>query len=1225
MHKRVTVVWCAVAGLLALAATGGALAGTIDPGLQAILAQRSTGENVSVMVSLKDQVDVQALDAQLTLERATPQMRHERVVRALQEKAAATQTPFVDFLKALDAQGRIGHVQSFWISNSFRIEVPVGEVATLAQHPDVDIVYYNYEIEGIHPASAVSAPEGPRGERTPEIGVQAVNAPQVWALGFDGTGMLTSTLDTGVDGNHPALHNRWRGFADPRYAGHPTWAWFDPVTNTTFPTAFAAHGTHTMGTVLGGAPGDQIGVAPGAQWIHAAVIDRVDIPTTVADAKLAFQWLLDPDGDPNTNWDVPSVNSNSWGLRTDHGYPPCDQSFWSYIDACEAAGILLLFSAGNEGTQGPETNRRPADRATNAYNTTSIGAVDARNPSWPVADFSSRGPTHCTPNGSVAIKPELAAPGVEVRSSVPGGGYEFNGWDGTSMASPHVNGVAVLVREACPELGVNDVKQILFDTAHHLGSPGKNNDYGWGMVDALAAVQEALGQCTGAPRARDANLETAVNTPLSITLQATDYQPGPLPMVFKITTLPQGGNTVTDSGNGHVILASELPYSLINNGNQVLYTPATDYYGTDTFQFLASDGGTPPNGGDSNIATVSVLVKYGPPVITTTSLPDGLLNATYGPVQLQASAGQPPLSWEVLTAGQYYETNLGSSLFTQVGTAQNWRADDQFWQYTLPFAFPFYGVNYTTAYISSNGLIDFGSGTNEWQNSDAGLIAKIRIAALWDDIHTGGTGEDIFIDTTVPDQITVRWKGHMVNGGSLCNVSITLFSDGRIQFHYGAANTGLTPTIGLSAGDGVNYLLASYDNATSLTNANSLQFVRPATLPAGITLSTQGVLSGVPTESGSFQPTFRVTDSLNRSQERIVPLQVNVGPRPPVAHDQAFTTAPGANTDVALVADDDGLPNPPAAITYVILTLPSHARLIDPVAGPITSVPYTLVGGGHVVRYAASAYYLGPDSFTFKANDGGVAPDGGDSNIATVSITIASVAQAAFNFPLDTNPGWTTQGQWAFGHPIGGGSHAKDPANGHTGTNVYGYNLSGDYTSNLPKTNLTSTALDFSHINGAQLRFWRWLGVERFDRATVEVSNDGTNWTVLWTNPTDVSINDTAWSQQTFDISAVADHQATVYLRWGMGPTDGTTTYPGWNIDDIQIWGIVEPVPLIGDMNCDGVINFADINPFVLALTGQAAYEAAFPSCRWLNADVNGDSQVNFADINPFVAKLTQP
>jgi subtilisin family serine protease len=475
------------------AATATSQAGTIEPNLQAILSGARGQETVSALVYLSDRVDVDALDEQLDSGKATLRLRHEIVVTSLQERAAATQGNLLTQLDALQAKGLVQDYQPFWIANCVWVDATPVAIRAIAARPDVETVYYNYGIELTAPVDARSDLEPPRDDRDPEIGLVAIRAPEAWALGYTGAGILVATLDTGVDGNHPALASRWRGVADPRYAGHPEWAWFDPVTYTTFPQSFGAHGTHTMGTVCGGPPGDEIGVAPGAQWIHAAVINRVSIEQTVADAIAAFQWMLDPDGDPNTNWDVPHVCSNSWGLTTWHGYPPCDETFWGYLDACEAAGIVILFSAGSEGPV-PGSISRPADRATDDYRTCAVGAVDANNPSWPVADFSSRGPSYCTPNGDAAIKPDIAAPGVNVRSSVPGGGYEQ--WSGTSMASPHVNGAIALVREACSDLTVEEVKQIIFQTAHDLGAPGEDNSYGWGMVDCYEAVQLALDWCS---------------------------------------------------------------------------------------------------------------------------------------------------------------------------------------------------------------------------------------------------------------------------------------------------------------------------------------------------------------------------------------------------------------------------------------------------------------------------------------------------------------------------------------------------------------------------------------------------------------------------------------------------------------------------------------------------------------------------------------------------------
>jgi hypothetical protein len=219
---------------------------------------------------------------------------------------------------------------------------------------------------------------------------------------------------------------------------------------------------------------------------------------------------------------------------------------------------------------------------------------------------------------------------------------------------------------------------------------------------------------------------------------------------------------------------------------------------------------------------------------------------------------------------------------------------------------------------------------------------------------------------------------------------------------------------------------------------------------------------------------------------------------------------------------------------------------------------------------------------------------------------------------LDDNPGWTTEGQWAFGVPTGGGgSHGgPDPESGHTGSNVYGYNLSGDYTSSMPERHLTSPAIDFSGLFNVYLKFWRWLGVEdgRYDHAYVRVSNDQTNWVTVWENPAGagLAIEDTSWNEMNLDISAVADNQPTVYLRWTMGETDGGWQYCGWNIDDIQITAYKYGVTC-GDINADGMVDAADI----IALINYMYLEASPPQCQPITScgDVNLDGEVDIGDI----------
>ncbi|HRX83499.1 MAG TPA: proprotein convertase P-domain-containing protein [Phycisphaerae bacterium] len=193
--------------------------------------------------------------------------------------------------------------------------------------------------------------------------------------------------------------------------------------------------------------------------------------------------------------------------------------------------------------------------------------------------------------------------------------------------------------------------------------------------------------------------------------------------------------------------------------------------------------------------------------------------------------------------------------------------------------------------------------------------------------------------------------------------------------------------------------------------------------------------------------------------------------------------------------------------------------------------------------------------------------------------------QLVHSFPLDANPGWATQGQWAFGQPTGnGGEHGDpDPTSGHTGALVYGYNLNGDYPNSMSAVQyLTSSPIDCSAMTNTKLKFWRWLGVESstYDHANIQVSNNGSSWTTVWEH-SGSAINDGAWVQQSFDISAVADGQSAVRVRWGMGTTDSSYTYCGWNIDDVEFWGILPLQP-----HWDDCMTGPDLGPYDSACSG---------------------------------------
>ena len=246
-----------------------------------------------------------------------------------------------------------------------------------------------------------------------------------------------------------------------------------------------------MGTLAGIDPatGDTIGVAWGAQWIAANAIDQSVGLHFENDVYTCYQWFIDPDGNPNTVDDVPDVVQNAWGVNETLGYPDCDPTFWPAIDACEAAGIATVWTAGSDGPA-PQTIRSPGDRATTAYNCFSVGAVDAAYSGfpYPVTSFSSRGPSGCNVSAPLKIKPEVTAPGVDIYSSVPGGTYQI--WSGTAMASAHAGGVVALLRSADPDLEVDAIKEILMATARDEGPAGDDNSYGWGVIDAWEAMMQ---------------------------------------------------------------------------------------------------------------------------------------------------------------------------------------------------------------------------------------------------------------------------------------------------------------------------------------------------------------------------------------------------------------------------------------------------------------------------------------------------------------------------------------------------------------------------------------------------------------------------------------------------------------------------------------------------------------------------------------------------------------
>jgi len=541
MRKAFSPLLVGITAALLLGLAGGSHGAEFAPGLEQHLETLRADEPVSVILIMRDQAPVSELNDVCNRRRATRRDRHERVVTALRE-ASIGQRNLLAALSTRAARGDVIGYTSYWVSNLIVAQVTKSYLYELARRDDIEVIEPNFTVSLIEPVAVRPAEGAQRGIGvTP--GLRAINADRVWEeLGITGAGTLIAGCDTGVDGNHQALADRWRGNWHPASE-----CWLNLIDNghPNFPHDDGGHGTHTMGTMTGLSveTGDTIGVAWDAHWIATDPIEQPVNPGFDNDIITAFQWFADPDGDPGTVDDVPDVVQNSWRVNEGFpgGYEDCDSRWWDVIDHCEAMGIVTCWSAGNEGPDW-ETIGSPADRITTPTNSFSVGAVDATNYDlpYPLADFSSRGPSGCD---GVTKKPEVAAPGVQVYSSTPGDNYSE--MDGTSMAGPHVAGVVALMRQANPDLAVDTIKQILMDTAVDHGRPGEDHEYGWGVIDAYAAVSAVLsgyGTVVG-----DVTNASNGDTPIpwaSVTVEEAECQAPTMPDGTYRISLPPGTYTL---------------------------------------------------------------------------------------------------------------------------------------------------------------------------------------------------------------------------------------------------------------------------------------------------------------------------------------------------------------------------------------------------------------------------------------------------------------------------------------------------------------------------------------------------------------------------------------------------------------------------------------------------------------------------------------------------------
>ncbi|MFC1463209.1 MAG: S8 family serine peptidase [Candidatus Brachytrichaceae bacterium NZ_4S206] len=483
------------------------------------------GAVADVIVTLLGYPDLSPAQALRTKEAKT-----RFVVQALQAHAGRAQAQ----LRA-DLAARGLDFFSLWITNQIVIRsIDRPTLRWLGTRSDVARVDLDEQTRGIETQDQQPKAHPPlptsHSPSTIEWGVQRVNAPQVWAMGYTGQGVVIANLDTGVRWDHAALKAQYRGW-DGTAVTHD-YHWFDAAPNpgdppSSVPVDVNGHGTHTTGTAVGDdGMGNQIGVAPGAKWIACRNMAGPAGIGSVARYVACFQFALAPT-DVNGNAPDPThsadITSNSWACDPDYGELGCDvpTALITATQALRDAGIMVIASAGNRGNACRSVVHAPAT-LNQAF---TVGATDVSNA---IANFSSRGPSSLTGR----IKPDVVAPGVGVRSARPGSPASYGFSSGTSMAAPHVAGVVALLWSAVPNLrgDVETTEMLLRQTARPLtsdescgGVPGSsqpNNTYGYGLVDALAAVNAALSApIVIAPTA------VHVNRPFSVVISATNVTP----------------------------------------------------------------------------------------------------------------------------------------------------------------------------------------------------------------------------------------------------------------------------------------------------------------------------------------------------------------------------------------------------------------------------------------------------------------------------------------------------------------------------------------------------------------------------------------------------------------------------------------------------------------------------------------------------------------------------
>ena len=482
--------------ILCLSLVGLSAVPIIDPELQAEMDRRGTDEKIKVVILLSEQADAMALLREAE-SFATKQEQRQFVIETLKRQSETSQYELISLLEEMESNNMVEDIQSFWLVNGISCNANKLAINNLTQRRNILTIYHCVEAQWIFEEEAMPTPKGNDREITQNL--LQVNAPQVWAQGYTGAGVLIALIDTGVRLDHADLAGRlWDGGSD--YPNHG----YDFYYHDNDPSDDRGHGTHVAGTICGtGASGSQTGIAPDATIMALKAFNNEGVGDETHWAA-AMQFALEHGADlMNMSLGRPQPNAAQKLMMRQ----ACDNTL--------AAGVVVAACAGNIRQMQfmvpvPYNIYTPGDcppphlhedQLVNAGGTSCVicvGAVDYNNG---IAAFSSEGPSQWTDVAEYGdypytesstteiglIRPDICAPGVQIKSLDYNTTDGYTLMDGTSMATPLVTGAIALMLSKKPDLTPAQIDEILERTAQPL-TPHKSNDFGAGLLDALAAV-----------------------------------------------------------------------------------------------------------------------------------------------------------------------------------------------------------------------------------------------------------------------------------------------------------------------------------------------------------------------------------------------------------------------------------------------------------------------------------------------------------------------------------------------------------------------------------------------------------------------------------------------------------------------------------------------------------------------------------------------------------------